>query len=81
MVEEFKSFYINHVPRQQNAHADALISLVALLGLPARAIKEELVNTRDLFCLKFALEDSKAPKGNLQVKEVHETSTGPELKD
>jgi len=29
MAEEFKNFYINHVPRQQNAHADALASLVA----------------------------------------------------
>jgi len=35
MAEKFKSFYINHVPRQHNAHADALTSLAALLVLAA----------------------------------------------
>jgi len=37
MAEKFKSFYINHVPRQQNAYADALASLAASLDLPAGA--------------------------------------------
>jgi len=27
MAKRFKNFYIDHVPRQQNAHADALASL------------------------------------------------------
>ena len=31
--ERFKNFYINRVPRQQNAHADALASLAAFLAL------------------------------------------------
>ena len=35
MAERFKNFYIDHVPRQQNAHADALTSLAASLALPA----------------------------------------------
>jgi len=35
MAEKFENFYIDHVPRQQNAHADALASLAALLALPA----------------------------------------------
>jgi len=34
-----------------------------------------------LYCPKFALEDVKLPKENLQVKRVLETSTGSELKD
>ena len=38
MAEKFENFYINHVPRQQNAHADALAPLTASLALPARAI-------------------------------------------
>ena len=29
MAKEFKYFYISHVPRQQNAHADALASLTS----------------------------------------------------
>ena len=33
MAEKFQSFYIDHVPRQQNAHADALASLAASLAL------------------------------------------------
>ena len=43
MAEKFKSFYINHVPRQQNAHADALAYLVASLALPAKATEKVLV--------------------------------------
>ena len=37
MAEKFESFYIDHVPRQQNAHADALASLAASLALPTGA--------------------------------------------
>ena len=74
----FKNFYIDHGSHQQNAHADALTSLAASLALPARATEEVLVHSHDLYCLKFALEDSKAPNGDLQVKEILGTSTGPE---
>ena len=81
MAEKFKSFYINHVPRQQNTHADALASLAASLDLPARAKEKVLVHSHDLYCLKFALEDNQTPEQNLKVKEVLETSTGPELRD
>jgi len=80
MAKEFKNFYIDYLPRQQNAHVDALPSLATLLALPSRASKEVLVHSRDLYCLKFTLEDSKTPSVNLQVKEVLETSTSPEPK-
>ena len=33
MEEKFKSFYIDHVPRQQNVHADALASLATSFAL------------------------------------------------
>ena len=56
MAEKLKSFYIDHVPRQQNAHADALASLAASTALPAGATAEVLVHSRDLYCLKFAFE-------------------------
>ena len=78
MAKEFKNFYISHVPRQQNAHADALASLAASLALLAGETEEVLVHNCDLYYLKFAIEDSKSPKGDLQVKEVLETSTSPD---
>jgi len=33
MAEKFENSCIGHVPRQQNAHADALASLAASLAL------------------------------------------------
>jgi len=33
MTKKFKNFYINHVPRQQNAHAHAHASLAASFWL------------------------------------------------
>ena len=75
MVEKFKNFYINHVSRQQNAHADALVSLAASLALPAGATERVLICSHDLYCCKFALEESKTPRRGLQVKKVLETST------
>jgi len=81
MAEKFENFYIDHVPHQQNAHADALASFVASLVLPAEATERVLIYSHDLYCYKFALEDSKTPKGDLQVKENLETSTSLEPRD
>jgi len=81
MAERFKSFYVDHVPRQQNTHADALASLAASLALPARAAEKVLVYNHDLYCPRFVLEDDQISAGNLQVKEILETSASPELRD
>ena len=81
MAEDFKSFYINHIPHQQNAHADALVSLAASLALPAGATEKVLVYNHDLNCPKFALEDNQTSERGLQIKEVLETPTGLKLKD
>jgi len=62
MAEKFENFYIDHVPRRQNAHANALASLAASLALPAGATEKVLVYSRDLYCYKFVLEDSKASR-------------------
>ena len=43
IAEKFENFYINHVPCQQNAHADALVSLAASLALPAGVVEKILV--------------------------------------
>ena len=66
IAEKFKNFYINHVPRQQNAHADALASLAAFMAL--------LAYSHDLYCPRFAFEDNQKPTRDLQIKETLETS-------
>jgi len=58
MAEKFKSFYINHVPCQQNAHVDALASLAASLSLPVGATEKALIYSHNLYFSKFALEDN-----------------------
>jgi len=62
MAEKLGIFYINHVPRQQNAHADTLASLSASLAPPTGATEKVLVHNRDLCYPKFSLEDSKTPE-------------------
>ena len=74
MAERFRNFYIDHVPHQQNVHADALVSLAASLILPARATEKVLVYSHNLYCPKFTLEDNHTPTGDIQVKEALETS-------
>ena len=66
MAERFRNFYIDHVPRQQNAHADALASLAASLALPTGAVGKIFVYDHDLYCPKLALENDQIPAGNLQ---------------
>ena len=68
MAERFINFYIDHVPRQQNAHADALASLAALLALPAGVVEKILVHSHDLYCPRIASEDYQKPTGDCQVK-------------
>jgi len=58
-----------------------LTSLAASLALPAGAAERVLIYCHDLYCCKFSLKDSKTPRGDLQVKEVLETSTSLEHKD
>jgi len=81
MVEKLRSFNIDHVPRQQNMHADALPSLATSLAPPASATKKVLVYSHDLYCPKFAFEESQTLNGDLQVEGILETSTGLELID
>ena len=47
MAERFKSFYIDHVPHQYNAHADALAPLISFLAFPAGAAEKVLVYSHD----------------------------------
>jgi len=81
MTEKFENFYIDHVPHRQNAHTDALASLDASLALPARATEKVLVYSHGLYYCRFVLEDSRTPRGDLQFKEVLETSTSLKPRD
>ena len=81
MAERFTNFYIDYVPRKQNAHADALASLAASLALPAGTVEKILVHSHDLYCPRIALEDHQEPTGDCQGKEVLESSAGPEPRD
>ena len=81
MAVRFKNFYIDHVPRQQNAHADALASLAASLALPAGIVEKILVYSHDLYCPRVIFEDHQKPTGDCQAKEALETSAGPEPRD
>ena len=81
MAERFTNFCIDHVPRKQNAHADALASLAASLALPAGVVEKIFVHSHDLYCPRIAPEDHQKPTGDRQVKEALELSTGPEPRD
>jgi len=63
--ERFRNFYIDHVPRPQNAHADALASLATSLALPAGAAEKVLVYSHDLYCPELPLENDQILVGNL----------------
>ena len=70
MAEKFRNFYIDHVPRQQNAHADALASLADSLALPAGVVDKIFVYSHDLYCPRIAFEDHQKPTGDGQAKKL-----------
>ena len=78
---KFRNFYIDHVLRQQNVHADALSSLAASLALPVGVVEKILVHSHDLYCPRIASEDYQKPTGDCQVKKALESSTGLEPRD
>ena len=78
LAEKFKGFFINQVPRRQNAHADALASLAASLALPAKMTEKVLVASRYLYCPKFALQEEETIAYAMETLEI---STCPEPKD
>jgi len=57
------------------------INISRLLALPAGATERVFIYSRDLYCCKFALEDSKTPREDLQVNEVFGTSTSLKISD
>jgi len=60
MAERFRNFYIDHVPRQQNAHADALASLAASLALPTGVMRKYLSTSTTCIAQGSLLKISKS---------------------
>src|SRR4051812_38442375 len=50
LAQKFISFYVEHLPRQQNAHADALASLATSLALLPGTSEKIWICTHDFFC-------------------------------
>src|SRR5438045_9782497 len=50
LAQKFKNFYVEHLLRRQNAHADALASLSTSLALPPGASEKMWIYTHDLLC-------------------------------
>src|SRR3954471_20044925 len=61
MAEQFEGFYIGHVPRRDNTHADALASLATSLCLQAEECRSVMVFARSLFHPKWTF-----PKGPVE---------------
>ena len=70
MAERFRSFYLDLVPHQQNAHVDALASLAASLALPAGATEKVLVYNHDLYCSNSPLKMIKFQQGTFKLKKL-----------
>jgi len=81
IAEKFKRFYIDYVPRQQNAHVDAFVSLAASLALSAGALEKVLVYSHNMYCPKFIFEENHTTRGDLQDEKVSKISTGSKLRD
>lgn len=81
MAMKFKIFYIKHIYRGKNAHADALTSLATFLDLPTGATEKVLIFPQDLYYPKKALGDYSILSEGLQSTDVLETSASLEIRD
>ena len=70
MTERFRNFYIDHVSRQQNVHADALASLVAFLALPAGAAEKILIYSNDLYCPNWPSKMNRFQEETFKLKKL-----------
>ena len=70
MAEKFKIFYIDHVSRQQNTHADALASPAASLALSAGAVEKILIHNHVLYCPRLLLKTTKIQPQTVKSKKL-----------
>src|SRR3954471_16805302 len=77
MAEQFEGFYIGHVPRRDNTHADALASQVTSLCLQAGECQSVMVFARSLFHPKWiSPEDPLEVNTTNLLQETAGASTG-----
>lgn len=81
LAEEFDNFYLGHIPRRYNTHADALASLATSLALPGGTSVKVLVFARDLYYQRFTSQQTKDEGANSPPTEVLETSTSKGSRD
>src|SRR4051812_44940796 len=74
MAEQFEGFYIRHVPRLDNTHANALVSLATSLCLQAGECQSVMVFARDLFHLKCTF-----PKEPIEVNTLSTLQGAPSI--
>jgi len=70
MAVRFKNFYIDHVPRQQNAHADALASLAASLAFPAEVVEKYLSTATTYIAQESFLKITKSRQETIKSKKL-----------
>ena len=70
MSEMFGNFYIDHVPRQQNAHADVLASLATFLALPAGVAEKILVTATTCIAQEPLLKITKSRQEIVKPKKL-----------
>ena len=70
MAERFRNFYIDHVPRQQNARADALASLAASLALPAGVVEKILIIAMTCIAQDSLLKTTKSRQETVKSKKL-----------
>ena len=68
MAEKFRSFYINYVQCQKNAHADALASLAVSLVLPAGATEKYSSTTTTCTAQNSPLKKVKLQQKTFKLK-------------
>ena len=70
MAERFRNFYIDLVPRQQNAHADALASLAASLALPAGVVEKNWSTATTCIAQEPLLKITKSRQETVKLKKL-----------
>ena len=70
MAERFRNFYIDHVLRKQNVHADALASLVVSLALLAERQRKYSSTTMICTVQDLPSKTTKSQQENFKSKKL-----------
>ena len=81
MAESFEEFFIEYIPRLQNAYADALAALAVSLAQPPETELLVTVRTHQLCIPIYDMDIEEEDDGNINVKEVNSTQIGSKSRD